>query len=210
MNTLIDEFCLEWGNEETIEEFKKATIKLIHGVQRQTTNKIIRKNKLEKNLYTEFSVIMDELKEIRNDISILKISDVKKPIKKPTGSPYGIFASKIAKEMSEKNNLDPEKLVGTGTSGKVTKKDIDNYLKGGTKKCNGTKGTGSPCMKTGTQMVNDEWYCKKHIDQHDTNEDSSQPDDSQIDQEDISISIEEDLKRFREESMEKTEKIDEY
>ncbi|GAB4249154.1 MAG: 2-oxoglutarate dehydrogenase complex dihydrolipoyllysine-residue succinyltransferase [Vicingaceae bacterium] len=42
-----------------------------------------------------------------------------------------IKASPVAKEMIEKNNLNPSLLKGTGSNGKITKKDVEFYMASG-------------------------------------------------------------------------------
>lgn len=169
------------------------------------------------------TAIIESNKELKNEIGKKKSSSSRKD--------YGLFSSKIAKDFADENGINGEDIEGTGKNNKVTKKDIQKILsqtkakekkskKKTTKKkkekrpCNATKGSGSPCGNSGNVLIRGKFYCGKHVKQaKEEAEDLSEDEYSDYDEnEDKPLvfhrSIEEDLAKYREESLKNSEGID--
>ena len=168
------------------------------------------------------SAIVESRNEIKEELEKSKSS---KP--RATRSSYGKFSSKVAKDFAEENGINEEDIEGTGKGDKITKKDIQKHLTKSSPKekkekkivkkkpCGGTKDSGSPCKNSGTILINGLWYCKKHEKQAKDNIDNLSEDEySDYDENndnpmDNYKSVEDEMARFREESMNSVEDSDE-
>lgn len=231
------EWC---SKKSEMEEMKEETIKLIAHVQTLfVTGSIKVGDMVGPNLHREFDTLMEEIRDLKTQMKFLKDSEEamivavektnaelqekfeKSKSTRSSKASYGPFSSKVAKDFADENGIDGKDIEGSGKDNKITKKDIQAFLgkatsaKGKTTKvkkhCNGAKESGSPCNNSGSILIKGKWYCKKHQKQavQEDLKEELEEEYSDYDEEN-DTKIEDELTRYRKESLKSIDNMDEY
>lgn len=190
-------------------------------------------------IMNEFNELKEQIKFMRTSEEAFKLTmeksnqELREQLEKSkstrTKANYGAFSSKVAKEFADENGIKEEDITGTGKDNKITKKDIQKHLTGAKpkkkgkkttvdqlkkktkKKCNGAKGTGSPCKNSGSLLIKGKWYCKKHESQavQEDLKEEAEEEYSDYDESNDELIDTDPLTRFRKESLKSVENMDE-
>lgn len=209
---LIDNFCKTWKIRNS-EEFYESFIELFTDVEKQFFLNRLKYFSIndEKNLHSEYKSVKKDLSKILETLNareeeLKKVTEqlsAKKKTRSSSGSSLGKFASKVAKDYAEENGVDESQIdEGSGKDGKITKKDIQNFIgvkKGTSAKkkqlCSGVKNNGEACKLTGKKLINGSWYCSKHENQGaqvELDEDHESEDDEDVEKQ---------MEKYRNESL---------
>lgn len=227
IESLADSFVEEWCHEDhDQDEFKSSLIDLIANIHREYIIASISNEVCGKNLHSQYTSVIREMKDIRKQIEHIKELPPPPPAPVATkarksSTDLGPFGSKAAQEFAEENKIDPNLVVGTGKNGKITKTDITKVMKSSsrsatesskssktskdTKKfCNGHTTSGDPCKSTGKVNIKGKWYCNRHKGQAEVCDNIEE--DDQFSNYDDSASAK--IDRFRDQSIKSLETVD--
>lgn len=241
MQDLVKGFCKEWCSKKSeMEEMEHELISLIAGVQTLYISANLKDSSMTgKNLHSEYDTIINEIKDLKNQMKFIKDSEdtlkiafeqgqaelreqFEKSSKPRKKADYGPFSSKLAKEYAEEQGVDSKDIEGSGKNNKITKNDIKKHISGSsasakstkkkTKKfCNGAKETGSPCKNSGSLLIKGKWYCKRHQKQavNEVVEEVVEEEYSDYDESNDNPLEDDALRRFRNESLKSIDDMDE-
>lgn len=212
IESIADNFIEKWcGADQDQDDYKVDLIKMIAEIHKEYIIVSIANEVCGKNLHSQFSSVMKEFRDIRNEISNLKtVTHVKETHSAVGASKLGPFCSKAALDYAKENNIDHNTVVGSGKDGKITKSDLSKVLKktGSTRQesskfCNGATNNGSPCKSAGKVMIKGKWYCKRHEKQGQKFENVDE-----LDTDEAYDTNKEAVDRFRNDSIKSMESID--
>lgn len=231
IESIADAFVEEWCHEDhDRDEFKASLIDLIADIHREYIIASISNEVCGKNLHSQYSSVIKEMKDIRRQLEQFKeesmetLRETKAPTRtttaRKTSSELGPFGSRAALEFATANNIDPNVVVGTGKDGKITKTDLNKVIKKDSSKisksssktsaskdtkkyCNGHTTSGDPCKSTGKLNIKGKWYCSRHKSQAEVCE-NIEEDDQFSNYDDSSAKID----RFRDQSIKSLETVD--